>query len=200
VSGGTAVRLTLVAHAPTAAASRLVLGDLGPALPGRLPPLPAAERAGPDPAWCGPEPACLGTAAALGLAGRVVPALAGLDHGRWTGRSLAEVAAEDPAGLAAWTGDPDARPHGGETLAELVARVAAPLDQLAATAAPGRTVWVVAPLVCRAVVVAALAAPASVVLGLDVAHAGTVTLSRSAGRWRLQGLARPSGPGAAGAG
>ena len=196
MSAGPGVRLTLVAHAATAAASRLVLGDLGPVLPGRLPSLPLRERAGPAEAWCGPEPACLGTAAALGLAVRVVPALAGLDHGRWTGRGLAEVADDDPAGLAAWTSDPDARPHGGESVTELVARVAGPLEELTVPGAPAQAVWVATPLTCRAVVVAALAAPASVVLGLDVAHAGTVALSRSAGRWRLQGLSRPTGPGA----
>jgi len=43
-----------------------------------------------------------GTAASLGLAASVDPALRDLDVGRWAGRSLTEIEAAEPAGLAAW--------------------------------------------------------------------------------------------------
>ena len=182
-------RLTLVAHAPTSAASRLVFGDLGPVLrPGRLPAVPA----GPLPVRCGPEVACRQTAEALGLVAEPVDALAGPDFGRWAGQSLDEVALAEGAGLADWLADPEARPHGGESLVGLVGRLDA---ELRAGEWPGaRSLWVVTPLVARALVVAALAAPAALVLALDVSFAGEVRLSRNAGRWRLQGLRRSAEP------
>ena len=49
--------------------------------------------------------------------------LTGPDHGRWTGRSLDDVAGAEPAGLRWRTTDPDAAPHGGESLTELTARI-----------------------------------------------------------------------------
>jgi broad specificity phosphatase PhoE len=53
------------------------------------------------------------------------------DFGAWAGRSLAEIHAEDPAATECWMTDPDARPHGGETLTELSNRVGAWLEDAA---------------------------------------------------------------------
>jgi len=185
-----ASRLLLVAHGPTAAASRLVLGHEGPLLsPGSIALLEPRVRSW----WSGPEEACRQTLAALGAAGAVLPALAGPDLGAWTGRSLGQVAAEDPSGMQAWLTDADARPHGGETLAELVHRLT---DTLAAqTWAGGTNAVVVTPLVARALTVAALGGAPALVFGLDVGYGGRVLLSRSGPRWRLQELLRhPVGP------
>ena len=182
------LRLLLVAHGVTAAASELVFGDEGPLLhPGPLaPPRPPVASW-----WSGPERACRQTLDGLGGSGEVLPGLAGPDLGDWDGRPLAEVAASDPAGLQAWLGDPDARPHGGETLAELVARLAALLSDHGWPA--GTSALVVTPLVARALAVAALGAPPAVVFALDVGHGGRVLLSGRAGRWRLQELLRRPG-------
>ncbi|MEU6998104.1 histidine phosphatase family protein [Nonomuraea sp. NPDC046570] len=79
-------------------------------------------------AFVSPAPAAAQTAAALGLVPVVVTALAEADLGRWGGLPYRTVAAEEPEGLARWLADPDAAPHGGETLAELTARVARWLD------------------------------------------------------------------------
>jgi broad specificity phosphatase PhoE len=57
--------------------------------------------------------------------------LAECDFGAWAGRSLAEIHAEDPAATECWMTDPDARPHGGETLTELSNRVGAWLEDAA---------------------------------------------------------------------
>ena len=180
-----AARLTVLAHPATTAASALVLGDRSPLLrPDRVAPLTQAVRG-----WvCGPEPAARETAGLLGGAAVTVePWLAEADLGLWAGRRLADVAAEDPDGLQAWVENPDARPHGGETVAELVHRLKAVLDR---PWAPARSVLVVTPLVARALVVAALGAPASVLAHVDVAHGGRVQLSRSGTQWRLQELLR----------
>ncbi|MGM0818225.1 MAG: histidine phosphatase family protein [Actinomycetota bacterium] len=53
-----------------------------------------------------------------------------IDVGSWSGRTHAEVAEVDPEGYAAWAAGEDPRRGGGETDAELHARVAAALDEL----------------------------------------------------------------------
>jgi histidine phosphatase superfamily protein (branch 1) len=180
-----ASRLLLVAHGATAGASELVFDDrsplLRPADPGAVPRSVAA--------WLrGPEPACAETLDAWRVTGEVLDGVAGPDLGTWAGRPLAEVAAADPGGLQAWLGDVDARPHGGESLADLVARASATLA--AHRWVPGLSVLVVPPLVARAVTVAALGAPADLLLALDVGFDARLLLSRSGARWRLQELLR----------
>lgn len=178
-------RLVLRTHGATAAASALVFGDRSPLL--------APVRPPPTGSWQvrhGPEPACRQTAAAWAPAAEPADALVGPDLGRWTGHGLEEVALTDGAGLAAWLSDVGARPHGGESLADLVRRVGPELESLGV----GRSLWVVTPLVARALAVAALAAPAALVLALDVSFAGEVRLSRHGGQWRLQGLRRGGDP------
>ncbi|MER7482631.1 histidine phosphatase family protein [Streptomyces sp. NPDC126510] len=46
-------------------------------------------------------------------------ALRDIDMGSWRDRTLAAVAADDEAGLGMWMTDPDATPHGGESVAQL---------------------------------------------------------------------------------
>ncbi len=81
--------------------------------------------------------------AARGLEVAIDPRLAELDFGAWEGRAWAEI----PRGeLDAWAADfHGARPHGGETVDELAARVAVAL----AEAAPG-TLWVAHAGIARA--------------------------------------------------
>ena len=185
-----ASRLLVVAHGATARASELVFDDRSPLL------RPADAGAAPRSVagWLrGPEPACAGTLAAWGVAGAVLDGVVGPDLGTWAGRPLAEVAAADPAGLQVWSGDVAARPHGGESLAEVVTRVSAALT--AHRWVPGLSVLVVPPLVARAVTVAALGAPADLLLALDVGFDARLLLSRSGPRWRLQELRRrPDAP------
>lgn len=180
-----AARLVVVAHGPTARASALVLADDGPMLGPAV-----AAPTGLVTAWFrSPERACAETVAAWGSRTvTTVPALAGPDLGTWSGRPLADVAGEDAAGLQAWLTNATARPHGGETLAELVTRVGGWLGSRSWPGGP--SVLVVTPLVARALTVAALEAPAQVLPGLDVGFGGRVLLSRSGFRWRLQELLR----------
>ncbi len=185
-------RLRVKAHAATARASALVFGDDGPLL--SSPPVRAAGSGGAGLALCGPEPACAQTAAAAGWAVEVSASLRGPDTGSWTGLGLGDIAAADPVGLAAWLGDPDARPHGGETLTELVLRLGDLLQHGVEAddngSGAGRRLWVAPPLVVRALVVAALGAPAAVIFAVDVGFGGEVLLSGSGRSWRLQGLSQ----------
>ncbi|MDX3109308.1 histidine phosphatase family protein [Nonomuraea angiospora] len=79
-----------------------------------------------------PSVAARQTVDALGLAARVVPALAEVDCGRWRGLPYERVAREEPDALASWLTDPHAAPHGGESLAAHAERVAAWLESVRA--------------------------------------------------------------------
>ncbi len=107
--------------------------------------------------------------------------LRGQDTGRWAGRTLDEVAAEDPAGVQRWLTDPAYAPPGGESLTELIARVGAELAGLA----PGTHRAVVEQAVVRAAVVHALRLPAEAFWRLDVRPDSVTTLTGRAGRWNL---------------
>ena len=151
---------------------------------GVLPPL--------DRAWSSPTVRCRETVAALGLDAEPLPELAGLDAGRWRGATLAEVGGREPEALARWLTDPDAAPHGGESVRAVCDRVARWLESAARHA--GRTLAVVEPEVVRAAVVRGLGAPDSAFWRTDVPPLTAVELSGRAGRWNVR-LGRPVGGG-----
>jgi broad specificity phosphatase PhoE len=131
-----------------------------------------------------PSASCRETAAVLGLPDGVAdPALRDADHGRWRGRSLDDVAVQDPAGVHDWLTDPDATPHGGEPVRALLARVASWLDALEGDA---RVVAVVGQAVVRAAVVHALRAPAAAFWRLDAAPLTRTDLIRGARGWTVR--------------
>jgi broad specificity phosphatase PhoE len=176
-----AQRLLVVAHGPTAGVREAIFGDLGH--------LADAAAIGPIAArvaWWrhGPEPACVETATRLGGPGEATARLATCDFGSWTGRSLAAVGAEDPEAVGQWLADPRARPHGGESLSELVSRVGPAVDHPAWP--DGQSIVVVTPLVARALVVHALGGPPEMIFRIDVAPLGRVKLSRRTNSWRLR--------------
>lgn len=147
--------------------------------------LPAAERV-----LSSPTVRCRETAAALGLDAVEAPELAGLDAGRWRGATLAAVGAEEPQALARWLADPDAAPHGGESVRAVCDRVARWLDTMAERT--GHTLAVTEPELVRAAVVRALGAPESAFWRTDVPPLTAVELSGRAGRWNVR-LGRPLG-------
>ncbi|WP_438312765.1 histidine phosphatase family protein [Streptomyces sp. HUAS TT3] len=107
--------------------------------------------------------------------------LRGPDTGQWAGRALDEVAAEDPDGIRRWLTDPAYAPPGGESLAELVARVGAVLAGLPS----GTHRPVVEQAVVRAAVVHALELPLPAFWRLDARPDSVTTLTGRAGRWNL---------------
>jgi broad specificity phosphatase PhoE len=137
-----------------------------------------------------PERRARDTAAALGLSGTSDPLLRDCDHGRWAGRALAELEAEEPQALAAWLEDPDAAPHGGESVADVIRRIARWLDS--PERSRGRILAVTHPTVIRAALIHALGAPASSFWRVDVAPLSRLTLSRQGPHWRVQALVTPS--------
>ncbi|MCX2182094.1 histidine phosphatase family protein [Streptomyces sp. SKN60] len=180
------VRVSLIAPAMNAALREARFDDAGPVeLPlAGVHPLRLAPRVR---VVSSPSGRCRATAEALGLsdAYEVEPALAGCAMGRWRGRRLDELTAEEPESVAAWLTDPGASPHGGESLRELRTRVAEWLEVLKGLGQG--EVWAVAePDVIRAAVAHALGAPEGAFWRLDVRPLSRTTLSGRAGRWNLQ--------------
>ena len=135
--------------------------------------------------YSAPSQRCRQTAHALGWDEVVAePALRDLDMGRWQGLALDEVVAEDPAGLGAWMTDPEAAPHGGDSVGDLRRRVNAWMGGLAEDA--GRVVAVVEQAVARAAVLNALAAPSRSFWRVDVPPLAAVRFTGRAGRWNLR--------------
>jgi broad specificity phosphatase PhoE len=175
-------RLLLVRHAPTEATRATAfprdepLDDRGLVAAARL-----AERL-PDgcEALSSPALRCRQTATAAGLDATSDEALAECDFGSWAGRSLTEI---DPDGARAWMTDPDATPHGGESLTAFAERVAAWLDEQAS--ADGRTVAVTHGGVVKGALVHALGAPLSAFWQLDVAPLTVTELHAHDGRWTI---------------
>ncbi|PWI11417.1 histidine phosphatase family protein [Streptomyces sp. NWU339] len=130
-----------------------------------------------------PSLRCARTAHALALTTEVEPALRDFDYGMWRGRTAAEVAATDPYGLSALLTDPDAVPHGGESVRQFCRRVADWLNGLPPHA--GHVVAVTEPAVARAALVHALSEPVRAFWHITVPPA-TVSLSSRDGRWHVR--------------
>lgn len=135
--------------------------------------------------YTAPSQRCRQTAHALGWdAVTEEPALRDVDMGSWHGRTLDEVAAGDGPGLAAWLADPQAAPHGGESVAQACHRVATWLDSLPSDT--GRVLGAVEQAVARAAVVHALGAPQQAFWRVDVPPLSVVQLTGREGRWNLR--------------
>lgn len=130
---------------------------------------------------CGPELRTRQTAELFGSTVNVVAALSDCDFGRWRGTRIKDLQASEPALLERWLADPQAAPHGGESLAHLRERVAAWLTTLQAT--PGHVIGVTHPFVIRAALSHVMQSPACNLI--DVEPLSTIEL-RFNGCWRLR--------------
>jgi broad specificity phosphatase PhoE len=175
------VRLTLVSHAMTdaMAAGRFPADEALNAL-GRQQ-LSGLDVGAADTALCGPETRACQTAELLGLTALVDTRLADLDCGSWRGSGLDEV---PPGQLTRWLTEPDSRPHDGESIVELIARVRGWLADISRT--PGRTVAIAHPAVIRAVILNALDAPPKSFWRIDIAPASRTALHFRGMVWTLR--------------
>jgi broad specificity phosphatase PhoE len=177
-------RLLLIRHGSTDAVRRNAfpidepLDDAGRAAASRL-----AGKLGRGESLCSPALRARETAAAAELDATVDPLIAEGDLGAWAGRTLAEVHEADPDGVSAWLMDPHACPHGGETLAALLQRVAGWMDAQAAR--DGRAIAVTHAGVVKAAVVHALGAPAAAFWRVDVTPLALTELHAHDGRWTV---------------
>jgi broad specificity phosphatase PhoE len=178
-------RLLLARHAATSATRRAAfpadedLDERGRADAARL---ATAVPTGCE-AWCSPARRCTQTADAAGLAVRTEPLLAECDFGAWAGRSLEEIWEQAPAEAESWMTDPDARPHGGESLRDLAGRVRGWLD--GQRAQDGFAVAITHGGVIKASVIAALESPVDAFWRVDVAPLAITELHAHGERWTL---------------
>ena len=107
--------------------------------------------------YAGPEQRTRQTSSALGLDPILSAELTDVDYGSWRGKSLDEVQSRNPKGIELWLTDIDAAPHGGESIAALLARIE---RWMAGQQHSGHTLAVSHPAVIRAAIVLALQAPA----------------------------------------
>jgi broad specificity phosphatase PhoE len=133
-----------------------------------------------------PARRCRQTAEAAGLAAGVDESIAECDFGSWAGRSLADVNAEDPDAVRAWMLDPEAFPHGGESLAVFSTRIARWLD--AQATCEGRLVAITHGEVIKAAVVHALSAPVLAFWRVDASPLAVTELHEHGGRWTVARL------------
>ncbi|MET8785081.1 MULTISPECIES: histidine phosphatase family protein [unclassified Streptomyces] len=156
---------------------------------GDLVPLAAAELR-----YCSPTPRSRATGDALGYAPLVQPALRDCSMGRWSGLTLGEAMAREPAAVDAWLADPRSAPHGGEPLMSFISRVGGWLETRPVEDG-SRIVAVTEPSVVRAALVYALRAQPSAYWNIDVRPLSTVTLAGRNGRWNLRLEASSQGRG-----
>ena len=169
VPGGDATLDPLLGDAPLSERSLLLAGAAAAALP----PHERAFRA--------PSIRCSQTADTVGLAAATEPALRDLAAGTWCGRTLDEVAASDPDGFTAWFTDPDAAPHGGESVRQLCRRTANWLSSV--TPDMDSAVAVTEAAVVRAAIIHALGVPARAFWHLAVPPLSMISLTRRDGCW-----------------
>ena len=187
-------RLILIAHASTAAIRGSCfpadepLDELGrggaAALAGRL---PNADR------WlASPELRTRQTAETLGLGAAIEPILRDFDYGFWSGRKIEDVYAREPQAVAAWLRDPEATPHGGESVLSMMQRVAGWLR--GEEAHERQSIVVTHSAIIRAAIVHAIGAPPQCFWRIDIAPLSITRLSGNDDRWNLtsSGCAAPN--------
>ena len=130
---------------------------------------------------------CRQTAEAAGLEARLDERLAECDFGRWAGTTLQEV---EPDAGRAWMLDPDAAPHGGESLRAFAGRIAAWIDGQAGI--DGAAAAITHAGVVKAAVVHALGAPLAAFWRIDAAPLSVTELHAHDGRWTVTRLNHPA--------
>jgi broad specificity phosphatase PhoE len=176
-------RITLICHGATSASRSLAFPLDEPIEP------EAVERAAalrkklrrPDRIWTSPALRARQTAEALALDAVTDPQLRDCDYGRWAGQTLSDIRQDEPENVAAWLGDAEAAPHGGESVADLIRRIAGWLDQRGRDG--GHHIVVTHAAVIRAAVLHALRAPAECFWHIDIGPLSTIDLRNDGHRW-----------------
>src|SRR5262249_36002249 len=104
-------------------------------------------------------------------------------YGRWSGSTMDAVQSEDPEGILAWLTDPNAAPHGGESMEDLIGRIGRWTDEQRDAS---HVIAVTHPAVIRAAIVQALRIPAQTFWRLDISPLSLTDLRFSRGVWTLR--------------
>lgn len=170
------LRLTMISHGMTdaMAAARFPadepLNTLGRRQAEEVGPLDTAGRQ-----FCAPERRTRQTAALLGLRATVESRLRELDCGRWRGQLAQDL------DLDTWLTDTTRAPHGGESIVDLIERVAGWLGSLTES-----TVAVTHPAVVRSAILVALDAPPKSFWRIDIPPLSRTVMHCRGGNWTLR--------------
>ena len=178
-------RIILIAHAATQAQRRAAFPRDEPIAEREVEKIAALHWSAPraENVWSAPEQRAQQTSRLLGLAATVSDELRDCDYGRWRGRTMDEVQAEDPEGILAWLTDPSAAPHGGESIEKLIGRVGRWMDSQREIR---QTIAVTHATVIRAALVYALRISAPTFWRFDVAPMTMTDLRISRDVWTLR--------------
>ena len=181
-------RITLVCHATTQALRRVTFGgddpldEVGRAKAARL----AGSLGRVDHCWSSPALRARETAAAMGLPALVDERLRECDFGRWTGLRFQQLLFKEPRKLMSWIKDPSSAPHGGESIPQVLARVA---DWIAERGRdPGHTVAFTHASVIRAAIVHVIQAQLPSFWRIDVVPLSRTDLRTNGRRWVLRSM------------
>jgi broad specificity phosphatase PhoE len=181
-------RITLVCHATTQELRRVTFGgddsldEIGKAKATRL----AGSLGRVDHCWTSPALRARETAAAMGLVAVVDDRLRECDFGRWTGLRFQQVLFKEPKKLVSWIRDPSSAPHGGESIPQVMARVAAWITDRGRD--PGHTVAVTHASVIRAAIVHVIQAQLPSFWRIDVVPLSATDLRTNGRRWVLRSV------------
>jgi broad specificity phosphatase PhoE len=180
-------RITLISHAPTLALRRASFPLDEPLVEAEFDKMASLGWTVPRAQYvcCGPEKRTQQTAQALGLEPSTAVELADVDYGTWSGKEIGDIHASDSEGLAKWLTDVHAAPHGGESFAQLIARVQ---QWMEGRPSAGHTVAVTHPAVIRAVIICAIQAPSESFWRIEIGPL-TITDLRFNGRlWTVRSM------------
>ena len=178
-------RLTLICHGSTDAVRTAAFptdepldhhGKIGATgFVGRLPSV--------DCCWTSPELRTRQTADALELNANIEPMLRECDYGRWAGKRFSEIVADEPDAANSWLSDPTAAPHGGESILDLMGRVATWLGD--ETVHDQRSIAITHSTIIRATIIHVIDAPPQSFWRIDIGPLSVTRLSYLRGRWNL---------------
>jgi broad specificity phosphatase PhoE len=181
-------RISLICHATTRALRVATFGgdesldDLGQAQALRL----AGRLGRVEHCWTSPAARARETAEALGLTATIDERLRDCDFGRWTGMRFSQVLVRQPRKLVSWMKDPSSSPHGGESIPQVLERVAAWIGERGRD--PGHTVAVTHAAVIRAAIVHVILAQLPSFWRIDVVPLSLTELRTNGRRWVLRSM------------
>jgi broad specificity phosphatase PhoE len=184
-----APRITLVCHATTRALRSATFGgddgldDIGKARAQGL----AGSLGRVDNCWTSPARAARETAVGLNLTATPDDRLRNCDFGRWTGLRFQQLLLREPRKLVRWMRDPSSAPHGGESIPQVLERVAAWIHERSRD--PGHTVAITHAVVIRAAIVHVIHAQVPSFWRIDVLPLSRTELRTNGRRWVLRSLA-----------
>jgi broad specificity phosphatase PhoE len=183
-------RLTLISHAATQAQRRAAF-PLDEPLDGRdIAKIKSLNWQAPraQHIYAAPEHRTQQTAQALGLSAIPSTDLRDCSYGAWCGRDLTELQSKAPESVAVWLTDPTATPHGGESIVDLIERIA---DWLDTQRDAGHTIAVTHPAIIRSAIIHTLSAPAQSFWRIDIAPLTFTDLRHNGRTWTLRSTAVP---------